>query len=107
MGENFALAGHLNITHGEKNILSLTGSLNVEEGEILWESFSGILSPRSLQLTLMAITLPTKTNFNFAGSTFHSLPLVKWALSEPSNKLPKANRPRSSHWRRPPAFKRF
>jgi hypothetical protein len=43
MGENFALAGHLNITHGEKNILSLTGSLNVEEGEILWGKFFGDL----------------------------------------------------------------
>jgi hypothetical protein len=41
MGENFVLAGHFDITHGEKNILSLTGSLNVEEGEILWEKFFG------------------------------------------------------------------
>ena len=41
MGENFALAGHLNITNGEKNIFSLTGNLNVEEGEILWGKFFG------------------------------------------------------------------
>ena len=41
MGENFVLAGHFDITHGEKNIFSVTGSLNAEEGEILWEKFFG------------------------------------------------------------------
>jgi len=41
MGENFTLAGHLNITNGEGNIFSLTGNLNVEEGEILWGKFFG------------------------------------------------------------------
>jgi hypothetical protein len=41
MGENFTLAGHLNITTREKNIFSLTGSLNVEEGEMLWGRFFG------------------------------------------------------------------
>ena len=41
MGENFALAGHLNITNGEKNVFSLSGNLNVEEGEILWGKFFG------------------------------------------------------------------
>ena len=41
MGENFALAGHLNITNGEKNAFSLSGNLNVEGGEILWGKFFG------------------------------------------------------------------
>jgi len=41
MAENFVLAGHFDITHGEKNIFSVTGSLNAEEGEILWEKFFG------------------------------------------------------------------
>jgi hypothetical protein len=45
MGENFALAGHLNITNGEKNIFSLSGSLNIEEGEILWGKFFGDFKP--------------------------------------------------------------
>jgi hypothetical protein len=41
MGENFNLTGHLDIATREKNIFSLTGNLNVEEGEILWGKFFG------------------------------------------------------------------
>ena len=45
MAENFALAGHLDITNGEKNIFSLSGSLNIDEGEILWGKFFGDFKP--------------------------------------------------------------
>ena len=41
MGENFDLTGHLDIATREKNIFSLTGNLNVQEGEILWGKFFG------------------------------------------------------------------
>jgi hypothetical protein len=41
MGENFNLTGHLDIATREKNIFSLSGNLNVEEGEILWGKFFG------------------------------------------------------------------
>jgi hypothetical protein len=41
MGENFNLAGHLDMTNGAKNLFSASGSLNIEEGEILWGKFFG------------------------------------------------------------------
>jgi hypothetical protein len=41
MGENFNLTGHLDMTNGAKNLFSASGSLNIEEGEILWGKFFG------------------------------------------------------------------
>ncbi len=41
MGENFNLAGHLDMTNGEANIFSASGSLKIEEGQLLWGKFFG------------------------------------------------------------------
>jgi hypothetical protein len=41
MGENFTLAGHFDITTREKKNISLSGNLNIEEGELLWGKFFG------------------------------------------------------------------
>lgn len=41
MGENFNLTGHLDIATREKNIFSLSGSLNIDEGKVLWGKFFG------------------------------------------------------------------
>jgi hypothetical protein len=39
MGENFNLSGHLDMTNGEE--ISLSGSLKIEEGQVLWGKFFG------------------------------------------------------------------
>jgi hypothetical protein len=41
MGENFALAGDLEATTIENKLVSVSGSLNIEEGELLWGKFFG------------------------------------------------------------------
>jgi hypothetical protein len=46
MGEHFNLAGHLDMSNGEEKIFSLSGSLKIEAGEILWGKFFGDLKPQ-------------------------------------------------------------
>ena len=60
MGENFNLAGHLDMTNGEENIFSASGSLKIEEGEILWGKFFGDLKSQKPSIDLTAITLPPR-----------------------------------------------
>jgi hypothetical protein len=50
MGDNFILAGHLDMTARDKQMISLAGKLNIEEGEVLWGKFFGDLKSQKPSL---------------------------------------------------------
>ncbi|HSF57176.1 MAG TPA: hypothetical protein VLD83_03835, partial [Candidatus Binatia bacterium] len=83
MGENFALAGRFEAIAGEKRLVTVTGSLDFEQGEILWGKFFGDLKSQKpsvdfdgdylaandeLQLRRLNFSLATMGKVGFKGS---------------------------------------
>lgn len=58
MGENLALRGRVEITNKEKRLLSVSGKLDFEQGEILWGKFFGDLKSQKPSLDFDGDYLP-------------------------------------------------
>ncbi|HXV79490.1 MAG TPA: hypothetical protein VEG60_06400, partial [Candidatus Binatia bacterium] len=58
MGENLAFGGRIEIIDREKRLLSVSGKLDFEQGEILWGKFFGDLQPEKPSLDFDGDYLP-------------------------------------------------
>ena len=63
MGENFVLAGHLDLTTRDQKISSLAGKFNLEQGELLWGKFFGDFKAARPELEFDGDYLPNQDEF--------------------------------------------